>query len=70
MPPPSLGCDGGFLYTIAEPKNRGVMMTVEERLDQLEKRNRRLTAGLMMTVVAMCAVVTMAATGEKNRFVE
>ena len=45
-------------------------MTVEERLDQLEKRNRRLTAGLMMTVVAMCAVVTMAATGEKNRFVE
>ena len=39
-------------------------MTVEERLDQLEKRNRRLTAGLMMTVVAM------AATGEKNPFVE
>ncbi|SVC47574.1 uncharacterized protein METZ01_LOCUS300428 [marine metagenome] len=29
------------------------MMTVEERLDQLEKRNRRLPAGLMMTVVAM-----------------
>ena len=45
-------------------------MTVEERLDQLEKRNRRLTADLMMAVVAMYAVVTMAATGEKNRFVE
>ena len=50
VPPPSLGCDGGFLYTIAEPKNRGIMMTVEERLDQLKKLNRRLTAGLMMTV--------------------
>ena len=45
-------------------------MTVEERMDQLEKRNRRLTADLMMAVVAMYAVVTMAATGEKNRFVE
>ena len=37
-------------------------MTVEQRLDQLEKRNKRLTVALTMTVVAMCAVVTMAAT--------
>jgi hypothetical protein len=39
-------------------------MTVEQRLDQLEKRNKRLTIALTMTVVAMCAVVTMAATGK------
>ena len=41
-------------------------MTVEQRLDQLEKRNKRLTVALTMTVVAMCAVVTMAATGDKD----
>ena len=40
-------------------------MTIEQRLDQLEKRNKRLTVALTMTVVAMAAVVTMAATGEK-----
>ena len=36
-------------------------MTVEQRLDQLEKRNKRLTVALTMTVVAMCAVVTVGA---------
>ena len=41
-------------------------MTVEQRLDQLEKRNKRLTVALTMTVVAMAAVVTMAATGKKS----
>ena len=41
-------------------------MTVEQRLDQLEKRNKRLTVALTMTVVAMAAVVTMAATGDKD----
>ena len=41
-------------------------MTIEQRLDQLEKRNKRLTVALTMTVVAMAAVVTMAATGEKR----
>ena len=41
-------------------------MTVEQRLDQLEKRNKRLTVALTMMAVAMCAVVTMAATGEKH----
>ncbi|MGY8826787.1 MAG: hypothetical protein ACKVJG_23200 [Candidatus Latescibacterota bacterium] len=29
-------------------------------MDQLEKRNKRLTVALTMTVVAMCAVVTTA----------
>ena len=42
------------------------MQTIEERLDQLEKRNRRLTAALAVLTVAICAVVTMAATGEKD----
>ena len=42
------------------------MQTIEERLDQLEKRNRRLTAALAVLTVAICAVVTMAATGEKH----
>ncbi len=36
-------------------------MTIEQRMDQLENRNKRLTVALTMTVVAMCAVVTMAA---------
>jgi len=30
-------------------------MTVEQRLEQLEKRNKRLTIALTMTVVAMAA---------------
>ena len=42
-------------------------MTVEQRLDQLEKRNKRLTVALTMTVVAMAAVVTKAATGERYK---
>jgi len=41
-------------------------MTIEERLDQLEKRNRRLTAALTLMAVAICAVVTVAATGDKD----
>ena len=48
-------------------------MTIEQRLDQLEqqnhrieRKNKRLTAALTLTVVAMCAAVTMAATGEKD----
>jgi hypothetical protein len=41
-------------------------MTIEQRMDQLEKRNKRLTVGLTRMAVAMCAVVTMAATGEKR----
>ena len=40
------------------------MQTIEQRLDQLERRNRRLTAALALMVVAICAVVTMAATGD------
>jgi len=49
------------------------MMTIEQRLEQLERqnqrierKNRRLSAALTLTVVAMCAVVTVAATGEKH----
>ena len=30
------------------------MLTIEERLDQLEKRNRRLTAALAVLAVAIC----------------
>ena len=41
-------------------------MTMELRMDQLEKRNNCLTVALTMTVVAMAAVVTMAATGDKD----
>ena len=55
-------------------------MTIEQRLEQLElqnqrierqsqhieHKNKRLTAALAVMVVAMAAVVTMAATGEKN----
>jgi len=48
-------------------------MTVDERFEQLErktqrleKRNKRLTVALTMTVVAMCAVVTMAATNIRD----
>ncbi len=37
------------------------MQTTEQRLERLEKHNKRLTGALTMTVVAMCAVVTMAA---------
>jgi hypothetical protein len=55
-------------------------MTIERRLEQVEQQNqqmqlqsqkiqrtnKRLTVALSMTVVAMAAVVTMAATVEKN----
>ena len=40
-------------------------MTVEQRLEQLEKRNKRLTVALTLMAVTMCAVVMMAATGDK-----
>jgi len=43
-------------------------MTVEERLDQLEKRNKRLTAALTLMAVAICAVITVAATGDKDGY--
>ena len=42
-------------------------MTIEQRLDQLEKRNKRLTVALTMMAVTMAAVVTMAATGDKDQ---
>ena len=55
-------------------------MTIEQRLEQVEQQNekmqlqnqkiqrtnKRLTVALTMTVVAICAVVTMAAIGYKD----
>ncbi len=48
-------------------------MTVDERFEQferkiqrLEKRNKRLTVPLTMMAVAICAVVTMAATNIRD----
>ena len=40
-------------------------MTIEQRMDQLETRNKRLTVALTMMAVTMAAVVTMAATGDQ-----
>ena len=37
-------------------------MTIEERMDNLEKRNKRLTTALTVMSLAICAMVTMAAT--------
>ncbi len=42
-------------------------MTIEQRLEQLEKRNKRLMVALTMMAVTICALVTMAATGKKGR---
>ena len=42
------------------------MQTTEQRLERLEKHYRRLTMALTLIAVAMCAVVTMAATGDKD----
>jgi hypothetical protein len=42
-------------------------MTIEQRLEQLEKRNKRLTVALTMMAVTMAAVVTMAATGDQEK---
>ena len=44
------------------------MQTTEQRLERMAKHNRRLTTALTLTVVAMCAVVTVAATGEKDGY--
>ena len=41
-------------------------MTVEQQLEQLEKRNKRLTVGLTMIAVTIAAVVTMAATNIRD----
>ena len=36
------------------------MQTTEQRLERLEKHNRRLTTALTLTVVAMCAALSPA----------
>ena len=53
------------LWASTTPLAKERKMTIEERLERLEKRNKRLTAALTVMAVAMCAVVTMAATGER-----
>jgi uncharacterized protein YjbI with pentapeptide repeats len=40
--------------TVGRPQSEGSTMTVEKRLDQLEKRNKRLTVAL--TMMAMVAI--------------
>ncbi len=67
-PPPPLGCDGGFLYTVGGLKDGGSIMTIEQRLDQLEKRNKRLTVALTMTAnkrltAALTVMAVILATG-------
>jgi len=43
------------------------MMTIEQRLEQLEQQNQRIERkNKRLTVVAMCAMVTVAATGDKD----
>ena len=49
-------------------------MTIEQRLEQLEpqnqrieRKNKRLTVALTLMAVAICAVVTMAATEWESR---
>ena len=43
------------------------MMTIEQRLEQLEQENQRIERkNKRLTVVAMCAMVTVAATGDKD----
>jgi hypothetical protein len=57
------GCDGGFSYTVGGLQDGGSRMTVEQRLDQLEKRNKRLTVAL--TMMAMVAItIKLSACGE------
>lgn len=41
-------------------------MDVEQRVEQLERQNKRFKVALIMLTVALCAVVTMAATELKN----
>ncbi|MFL2541013.1 MAG: hypothetical protein ACJ0UT_03410 [Candidatus Latescibacterota bacterium] len=38
-----LGCDEGFGYTFGGRKDGVSTLTIEQRVDQLEKRNKRLT---------------------------
>ncbi len=49
----------GLLYTVNGLKDGGSIMTIEQRLDQLEKRNKRLTATPMLLPLALCAVLTL-----------
>ena len=43
-------------------------MTTEERLEQLENRNKLLTAALTLMAVAICGVVAIGAKGQSEEF--
>ena len=60
-PPRRLDATVAFRLFSANLWKKTATMTIKQRLDQLEKRDRRLTVALSMKVVAMCAVVTTAA---------
>jgi hypothetical protein len=49
-----LGCDGDFAYTVGEAQNGGGRMTIEQRVEQLEKRNKLLTAAVTVLVASIC----------------
>jgi len=54
---------GAFRILSVDPLNGGSTMTVERRLDQLEKRNKRLTVAL--TMMAMVAItIQLSACGD------
>ena len=42
------------------------MQTTEQRLERMEKRNKRLMTALTLMAVAVCAVVTLAATNIRD----
>ena len=44
------------------------MQTTEDRLERLEKHNRRLTAALTVLAVAICGVVAIGAKGQSEQF--
>jgi len=57
-----LGCDGGRVGYCQQTLIQGeaaIIQTTEQRLERLEKRNKRLTTALTLMAVAMCAAVTV-----------
>ena len=63
VPAPAIRLDatGAFRILSVNPPNGGRTMTIEQRLEQLEKRNKRLTVALTMTVVVMAPELVSAA---------
>ena len=48
--PPPLGCNGGISYTVGGLKDGGSTMTFEQRLQQLQKRNKRLPVAVSIAI--------------------